>query len=343
MSGPTLSVMMANYNHAKFLPEALDALLAQSYRPLEIVVIDDGSTDGSVDVLEGYRMRHPALIRVVKNDRNLGVLHNAPRLVSMAAGDYVYFAAADDRILPDFLERSMNCLTQNPGAGLCSTLSRIMDESGKLQGIVRMPIVLSEDGFLGPDQVLATLRARGNWFMGNTTIFRRAALIDAGGFRAALGSYCDGFASLVIALRNGACFVPVPLAVWRRMAGTYSQGSIADIEATLGVLDTAEQLMRTAFADLFPEDYVEQWKRDMYFGVASWHAMSSDTAGFARARRLVPATTVTDRAFDRLAQSWPRLARTLVKPYLFAKLGRGRLWSGIGRRLTHLSMSIRSS
>jgi glycosyltransferase involved in cell wall biosynthesis len=335
--------MMANYNHARFLPEALDALIEQSYRPFEIVVLDDGSTDDSVDILDAYRSRHPSLLRVVKNERNRGVLDNAPRLVSMATGDYVYFAAADDKILPGFFERSMNCIARNPGVGLCSTLSYIMDGAGSFQGIVRMPIVLSEDGFLSPDEVLETLYAHGNWFMGNTTIYRRTAVVEAGGFRADLRSYCDGFASLVIARRYGACYVPAPLAVWRRMEGTYSQQAVSDIDATSEVIATAEQLMRTTYADLFPAPYIEQWKRDMHFGVAAAHASGANLDGFANARRLVPSTTIADRAFDSLTHRWPSLGRRLAKPFFFIKLKRNDIWSTIRRWIAHRAIAATHS
>ena len=59
MNPPPLSVVVPNYNHAELLPHCLDALLKQTLQPLEILVVDDGSTDGSVALIEGYCQRHP--------------------------------------------------------------------------------------------------------------------------------------------------------------------------------------------------------------------------------------------------------------------------------------------
>jgi glycosyltransferase involved in cell wall biosynthesis len=342
MSGPRLSVLMPNYNHARFLPAALDAILAQSYRPLELVIVDDGSTDDSLVVLERYQRQAPELIRVIQNERNLGVLPTLQHLVTTAAGEYVYFAAADDLVLPGFFDRCMTALARNPTAGLCSTLTRTMNESGAVQGVMKTPVVLARDGFLGPGEVLAALRRHGSWFNGNATILRRAALVEAGGFRKELGPYCDGFIYGVIALKHGACFVPEPLTVHRRMEGTYSQRVGVDIDAVLRVLDHAERFMRQEYADLFPPDYVEDWKRDMYFIAALPFATSPESGGLAKLERLVPSTSATDRMFHSLARNWPALARTVARPYLFAKLRHAQIGRVILRRLAHARLSSRS-
>ena len=131
---PTLSVLFPNYNHARFLPESLGAFLAQSYRPVEIIIIDDASTDNSVEVIETFARREPRL-RLIRNERNMGVVPNMNRLVEMASGDYVYLSAADDKVLPGFFEKSMALLSQYPQAGLCSTVGRLIDKDGKDKGI----------------------------------------------------------------------------------------------------------------------------------------------------------------------------------------------------------------
>src|ERR1044071_8971404 len=103
MSQLRLSVLMPNFNHGRFLPEALDAILGQSYQPFEVIVIDDASTDNSVEILERFAARH-SCIRLVRNEQNMGVMHNVNHLLNLASGDYLLFAAADDVILPGFFE-----------------------------------------------------------------------------------------------------------------------------------------------------------------------------------------------------------------------------------------------
>lgn len=335
MTAPTLSVMMSNYNHARFIPDALETILAQSYRPAEIAIIDDGSTDDSVSVLERFARKKPALIRVIRNERNLGLLPNVQRLLGMATGDYVYIPACDDKILPGFLERSMSLLARHPGAGLCSTLSGIMDESGKLQGLVKLAIVRRTESYLAPLQALAALRRHGSWFMGNTTVYRRAALVEAGGFIPELGPYGD-FMSLVLALKHGACFIPEPLVIWRRMDTTYSRRVSMDLDATINILQTAERLMRTKYRDLFPAAYVEEWRREVVFGAATSFFASSADIQFAGLERLIPPRSMPDRVFFSVLRAWPTLGRAFARPYLFARLRRKQLWRTASKRLTYL-------
>jgi len=336
MTRPTLSVLISNYNHVRFIPEALQAILAQSYRPAEIVIVDDGSTDDSVNVLEGFARTEPGLVRVIRNERNMGLLHNMNRLLELTTADYVYGAACDDKILPGFFERSMGLLERHPAAGLCSTLSGIMDEAGEYRGLVRTPIVCGGDSYVTPVEALAALRRHGSWFMGNTTAYRRAALIEAGGFIPELGPYCDGFISLVLALKHGACFIPEPLAMWRRMNDTYSRRVSMNFDAMINIIETAERLMRSTYREVFPPDYVEEWRRELAFGAATSFVASCTDGRFAGLERLASPRGVVDKAFLWILRTWPALGRVLACPYLFVRLRPKHLWSAWCRRTIYL-------
>ncbi|MEW6264299.1 MAG: glycosyltransferase family A protein [Thermodesulfobacteriota bacterium] len=270
-----LSVFMPNYNHARHLPAALDSLLAQSYRPREIIVLDDASTDASVEIIESYAVRDPR-IRLIRNDRNLGVVASLNRLIEMAAGPYLFGLAADDKILPGFLEKSMNLLARHPQAGLSSTLSHIMDENGRRRGVFMNPLSGDQAGYLAPDQCLSLLRYRGNFTHSNATIYRKEALIEAGGFRPELASHCDAFVQQVIVLRHGACFIPEPLAAWRRAAGDYSAVMDRDFQKLLQIGRNSSRLMRTTYQDLFPPDLVKSLERRYLLAVGhkTWRGLA---------------------------------------------------------------------
>src|SRR5262245_51198113 len=109
MLDPTLSVVISNYNHAQFLPEALAAILTQSYAATEVIIIDDASTDNSVDIISDFAKLYRS-VRFIRNSSNLGVLHNANQLFKLANAEYLYSAASDDRVLPGFFEKSMKLL-----------------------------------------------------------------------------------------------------------------------------------------------------------------------------------------------------------------------------------------
>src|SRR5882762_4010768 len=119
---PSLSVVVLNYNHAEYLPRSLGAILGQSVQPLEILVMDDASTDNSIEVIENLGRQHPH-IRLHRNERNLGVVPNINRGIDLAMGDYVLSAAADDELVPGFFEKSLRVLAQHPQAALSATIS----------------------------------------------------------------------------------------------------------------------------------------------------------------------------------------------------------------------------
>lgn len=96
-----VSVVVPAWNVAGLLPRCLDSLLAQRHRPLEILVVDDGSTDGTREVALDYHRRHEEVHVVVQRHRGLGPARNAA--LSIAHGDYVCFVDADDWVGPDHI------------------------------------------------------------------------------------------------------------------------------------------------------------------------------------------------------------------------------------------------
>ncbi len=98
--------------------------------------------------------------------------------------------------------------------------------------------------------------------MGNATLYRRSALLALGGFDSALGSYCDGFLGEAIALKHGVCFIPKPLASWRRLPTSLSSTSAVGVDQALAQLERARTLMLHRYRDIFPERYVAAWEKN---------------------------------------------------------------------------------
>jgi hypothetical protein len=317
---PTLSVIMPNYNHGRFLREALAAVAAQSYAPVEILVIDDGSTDDSVAIVSELAKKNP-LIRLLRNEKNLGVIATMNRGLQAATGDYLLGASADDKILPGLFEKSMDLLSRNPSAALCSSLSYLADEDLKPIGDVYCPVVAKSPRYLPPAEVLQKLKTHGSWFLGNTTVYRRAALVEAGGFMPELSSYTDGFISLVLALKHGACFLPERLACWRRLSSGFSSQSAAGPTESLKIMARAGELMRTRYRDLFPEEFVALWERDWFFNLLD------DTLAFqgntiAHLKKNAPSPTARDRFNLNLLLSGNKAQRILARSFHVARLRR---------------------
>lgn len=259
-----LSVVLTNYNHARFLPAALDALLRQTRRPDELIVIDDASTDDSIAVITPYLDRFAAA-RLVRNPANLGCVANLNRALGMVRGDLVHFAAADDVTCPRLIETGAALLEAHPRAALFSARTAMMAADGRVLGVLATPAPLPAPGFVAPDEAARLLMRDDGWFTGNTTIYRRDALAAAGGFPEELGSFCDGYVSRVLALRHGACFSPEVLGAWRRMEGGFAWSQTADLARARELVAVAARRM-TAAPDLFPAGYQRRWARRYLFG-----------------------------------------------------------------------------
>src|SRR2546423_825465 len=101
MASQLLSVVVPNFNHARFLPHALGALLTQTRPADELIIIDDASTDDSVGIIRSFLPQHPNCI-FLQNEENLGVVRCMNIGLRMARGSSLVFAAADDVVYPDF-------------------------------------------------------------------------------------------------------------------------------------------------------------------------------------------------------------------------------------------------
>lgn len=281
-----LAVFLPNYNHGQYIVQALDALLAQSVQPAVIDVVDDASTDGSPETIARYAERNPT-VRATFLDRNRGIHHNMGLWLASAEARYLYFAAADDQVLPGLFEQSLALLRAYPAAGICSALCRLMDADGRDLGLFPTPVCLNAPGYLPPTAAARFLMREDSWFNGSSTIFRREALLAAGGFRPELGSFTDGYASRVVALMTGACFIPRALGCWRRADSGLAGQTSSDVDRVRSLAATAAQLMATEHADLFPKGYAQRWRGRWFFGAFRASIGAADPMRRAAARPLI--------------------------------------------------------
>jgi glycosyltransferase involved in cell wall biosynthesis len=105
-----VSVIVTVYNAAPYLGEAIESVLAQTYRPFELIVLDDGSTDGSGDVAQ----RYGSAVRFTRRQERLGLGAARNAAVALGEGSYLAFLDADDRFVPEKLERQMEVLDGDP-------------------------------------------------------------------------------------------------------------------------------------------------------------------------------------------------------------------------------------
>jgi glycosyltransferase involved in cell wall biosynthesis len=277
-----LSVVTPNFNHARYLPAALDALLSQTRPADEIIVIDDASTDDSLAVISSYLSRHPQL-RLLRNAVNLGCVASMNRGLAEARGSFVYFAAADDVSYPTLFERGLTLLDAYPEAALFSARTDRIDACDARLGIVPSPTPRDTPGFISPGTAMRALMREDGWFAGNTTLYRRDTLIDLGGFPEELGSLTDGYVSRLLALRHGVCYSPEVLAAWRRLEDGLAWSQTANAAALDALIATA---MRTMAKNptLFPPGYAKRWRGRFVYGVRRFELNEARRRATARGK-----------------------------------------------------------
>ena len=127
---PKISVIIPVYNCERFVAETLDSVIAQSCQDWEIVMVDDGSTDRSKDIIQGYQEKFPEKIKYYYQD-NAGVAAARNTALKYAQGEYVAFLDADDLWCPQKLQKQINVLDTNSGIGFVYTDNEFVDENGQ--------------------------------------------------------------------------------------------------------------------------------------------------------------------------------------------------------------------
>jgi glycosyltransferase involved in cell wall biosynthesis len=115
---PRISVLVPTYNHAPFVRETLDSILAQDHPDFRVVVADDASPDGTADIVEAHAGGDPR-VRLLRAERNLGLAGNFNRLLGAIEGEYFAWLGGDDVMLPGKLSRQVAALEARPDAAGC--------------------------------------------------------------------------------------------------------------------------------------------------------------------------------------------------------------------------------
>lgn len=134
---PKVSIGLAVYNGETFLAEAIESILAQTYRDFELIISDNASTDQTAQICQKYAAQDKR-IRYHRNKTNIGGANNENLTLTMAKGKYVRLAAHDDKCAPELLQRTVDVLEANPDVVLCYTATNLIDESGKLLDVSKL-------------------------------------------------------------------------------------------------------------------------------------------------------------------------------------------------------------
>ncbi|RKQ96844.1 glycosyl transferase family 2 [Kushneria sinocarnis] len=170
-SSPRVTVFIPVHNRQHYIVTAVDSILAQTFTDLELLVIDDGSTDATLEVLSRYR--DPRL-RIETNPRNLGIPATRNRGLGLARGEYIALLDSDDHAWPERLARQVSVLDRHPELAQLGSACNFMDARGQLlKRVRRRPVDAAEVDASLPFYCALTNR---------TLLARTAVLREAGGY-----------------------------------------------------------------------------------------------------------------------------------------------------------------
>ncbi len=173
---PLVSVCIASYNHADYIGEALQSVLAQAYPNLEIIVADDASTDNSAEVIRRYEEMHPDQVRALFKDSNSGPSETLNQAIALARGEFIALLGSDDRMLPGRLDAQVEYMLAHSQCTAVFTDIRTIDASGN-------PAPSGLDAFFNTsfDHLRHKLLG-GNFLNAPSALIRAASLRAVGGF-----------------------------------------------------------------------------------------------------------------------------------------------------------------
>ncbi len=179
-SSPRVSVIMPVYNAESFLREAIDSVLTQSHSDFELIIVDDGSTDCSGDIINDYADKR---IMKHKNETNMGIVPTRNVCTSLAKGEYIALLDADDICFPRRLEKQLSFFDLHPDVGILGTGFQVINENGKTLASYKFPehhhLITWSLFFFSP--------------LANSTIMMRTPLLkDLGGYMPGEGSVNAG-------------------------------------------------------------------------------------------------------------------------------------------------------
>lgn len=201
---PLVSVIITSRNRERFLGEALKSLASQTYPVIEVVAVDDGSTDATGRILEAFASSHPR-VRVIRTC-GIGPAAARDRAFRAARGDFFALQDDDDLSRPERIELQVRHMLAHPEIEMLGTAAEIIDERGRSLGPFPVPIA--------PARIRGIL-ARRPPFVHGSILMRRETYFAAGGYRAAFPVVEDYDLYLRVPGTAGLANLPQPLYAWR--------------------------------------------------------------------------------------------------------------------------------
>ncbi len=224
---PTVDVIIPAFNAAHYLPFALESVASQTFDDWQIVLVDDGSTDNTPEVIAPFLDRFGSKLKYIRQEnRGLPAARNAA--LRSSTSEFLALLDADDVWLPNRLAASLKALAAHPAAGLAYGLIRVIDPEGRVVGDSWTGNPKHAEGHIAPHIYMRKVE-----LPCPTITFRRRCIDDVGFFDETMRATEDRDLWLRIALRYEVAFVPEVIASYRVSPNSMSANSQRMLEAQL--------------------------------------------------------------------------------------------------------------
>ena len=218
-----ISVVIPNYNHSQYIIDRISSFVDQKYKPHEIIVIDDFSSDDSRKILTNLKKNIPFL-KIILNDTNLGPVVSCNKGLLIASGDYIYPCSMDDVTDCNFFYDTVNYLNKYPQASFCYTIPGTIDRN-KIYSDT-FPLIKkyfsNKSKFFSPAEFTEISKKYAISLDTHSSIFKKQLLEDVNYFDPNLYWYCDWYLIMYGAFKYGFCYVPKSYSFQRMIDNSYS-------------------------------------------------------------------------------------------------------------------------
>jgi glycosyltransferase involved in cell wall biosynthesis len=202
---PELSVIMSVYNNERYISRAIDSILAQSFEDFEVIIVDDASTDNTLDILTSYAQKD-SRIKIIKNEKNIGLTQSLNKALQYAHGEFIARMDADDISADERFKLQIEFMKNNHNIGLLGTARFVIDEDDNILD-VNIPPTQHND--------ICKALIKHNVFCHSSMMFRKAVFDKVGYYDERWESAQDYELAFRIARYFELANLDKPLIYWR--------------------------------------------------------------------------------------------------------------------------------
>jgi glycosyltransferase involved in cell wall biosynthesis len=272
-----ITVVLPNYNHGKFLIQAIEKINSQTLPPVQIILIDDFSTDDSVNVIQKIAKAYEN-IRPIFNSTNLGTINCMNIGLELCQTELINFAAADDLVHSYLFELSARYHQANPMIGITSCKAKVVDKDTGARTLrpIFLPKKISRP--MSASQAIREFRRNDNWILTGTAVYKTDLLKRIGPFEKDLGAAADGFLARKMAMTTGIIFFPYLGLTWNIYNVGQSRGLLRKWEENRVALQSIQKRLEND--PIFPKWYTKKYLKRFNFAVGRIAIQNKDLETF---------------------------------------------------------------